>query len=389
MTFQFRPAVREQTKLLISLAGSSGSGKTYSALRLARGLAGPDGRIAVLDTEAKRALHYADQFQFDHGDLVAPFRPATYLNAIKAAEAAGYDVIVIDSMSHEYEGEGGVLQWAEQLANKMKPPKNWVEPKIAHKRMVQALLQVRSHIIFCMRADQKMRLEKVGGKIEITPAEALPPQERWKPITEKSFIYEMTTSLLMTADRPGVPIPIKLQEQHRPAFPEGQPVTEGAGAALGEWANGGSAPTPRSNGAVDSYALAEAAAQGGKDTFTEWWNGPGKPHRAAVKSRIDDLREIAEAVDAGNAEEDDNPFAEHQPAHHADGVVTELESMTITEFQDALEAMASQASGDPKAFAVWQQSIGVKQMTDRMTDQQRSVWAEQIHEVSSHKETSQ
>lgn len=370
MTFQFRPAVREQTKLLISLAGSSGSGKTYSALRLARGLAGPDGKIAVIDTEANRALHYADQFQFDHGDLVAPFRPATYLQAIKAAEQAGYDVIVIDSMSHEYEGEGGVLQWAEQLAGKMKPPKNWVEPKLAHKRMVQALLQLRAHLIFCMRADQKMRLEKVNGKVEITPAEALPPQERWKPITEKSFIYEMTTSLLMTADRPGVPIPIKLQEQHRPAFPDGQPVTEGSGAALAEWANGGSAPQSRGNPIADSYELAEAAAQGGHASFTAWWNGPGKQHRAAVKSRMDDLQAIVEAVEAGNAPDDEDPFVPAAP----EPAQPQTEYLNGGAFLDMLSELEAKQNDGSQALNVHLASRGVKAKFGQMNEKQKVEW---------------
>lgn len=115
MSFTFRPAVREQTSLLLALAGASGSGKTYSAMLFARGLAGPDGRIAVIDTEAGRALHYADQFRFDHADLAPPFTPARYQEAIVAAEDAGYGVIVIDSMSHEYAGEGGIQEWAAEL----------------------------------------------------------------------------------------------------------------------------------------------------------------------------------------------------------------------------------------------------------------------------------
>src|SRR5689334_8290331 len=102
--FSFRPAVREGVGLLIGLAGSSGSGKTYTALRLASGMAG-DKPFAVIDTEAGRAKHYADQFTFHHGDLTPPFSPARYSEAIKAADEAGYPVIVVDSCSHEHAGE--------------------------------------------------------------------------------------------------------------------------------------------------------------------------------------------------------------------------------------------------------------------------------------------
>ena len=89
MTFSFTPAVRRNTHILLALAGASGSGKTFSALELATGLAGETGRIAVIDTEAGRALHYADRFKFDHCELTPPFEPARYREAIEAAEAAG------------------------------------------------------------------------------------------------------------------------------------------------------------------------------------------------------------------------------------------------------------------------------------------------------------
>ena len=84
MTFQFKPAVRESVGLIIGLAGPSGAGKTYSAMRLASGIAG-DKPFAVIDTEGGRAKHYADQFKFDHGDLMPPFRPQAYASA-KPAE---------------------------------------------------------------------------------------------------------------------------------------------------------------------------------------------------------------------------------------------------------------------------------------------------------------
>ena len=98
MTFTFRPAARQNVSLLIGLAGSSGSGKTYTAMRLAKGIAG-DKPFCVIDTEAGRAKHYADQFKFDHGDLKPPFSPAAYADAIKAADDAHYPVIVVDSFT--------------------------------------------------------------------------------------------------------------------------------------------------------------------------------------------------------------------------------------------------------------------------------------------------
>lgn len=259
MTFHFRPAVREQTSLLVALAGASGTGKTLSAMKLARGLVGgDDSKIAVIDTEAGRALHYAVapgerpgpfKFAFQHGDLKPPFRPQAYMDAIAAADKAGFGAIVVDSMSHEYEGEGGVLEWAEELEEKgVRKPGNWKEPKTSHKRLVSRLLQCRAHLIFCLRAEEKMLVKQetdpaTGRKKTVVVApEDRPLRERWVPICEKRFMYEMTASFLLLPDRPGIPVPVKLQDQHRHAFPDGQPISERAGELLAEWARGGASP---------------------------------------------------------------------------------------------------------------------------------------------------
>lgn len=262
MTVTFRPATRENVGLLIGLSGASGSGKTFSAMRLAQGIVGPEGRFAVIDTEARRALHYADRFRFDHAELRPPFRPEAYAETIKAADDAGYAAILIDSMSHEYEGEGGILEWAAELeagvpkpgvsnprtfggdwwqdwdVKPVKSPGNWKEPKSAHKRLVSRLLQCRAHLIFCLRAEDKIEIVRRGGKTEVIPPEQKPPKDRWVPICEKRFMFEMTASFVLTPDTPGVPLPVKLQEQHKPLFPQGQPITEEHGAALAAWARG-------------------------------------------------------------------------------------------------------------------------------------------------------
>ena len=254
MAFTFRPAKREAVGLLIGLAGASGSGKTFSALRLAKGLAGGK-PFCLIDTEAGRAKHYADQFAFDHGDLHAPFSPAAYAEAIGAADAAGYPVIVVDSASHEHAGEGGILDmqeaeltrmasddWKKREAVKMA---SWVKPKAEHKRMVQKLLQVRAHLILCFRAEAKIEMVKGSdGKMVVQPKHTLTSLDGWIPICEKSLPFELTASFLLLPDAPGIPRAIKLQEQHRAFFPAGKPITEAAGVALAQWAAGGTAAAP-------------------------------------------------------------------------------------------------------------------------------------------------
>src|SRR3972149_2454708 len=98
MSYTFRKAIREHTSVLLAVAGSSGAGKTARARRRARGLAGDRGRVALIDTEAGRALHYAERFDFDHCDLKPPFAPSAYADAIAAAEGAGYPGVVVGSL---------------------------------------------------------------------------------------------------------------------------------------------------------------------------------------------------------------------------------------------------------------------------------------------------
>src|SRR5712664_3433004 len=217
--FNFRPAVREQIRLLIGLSGGTGSGKTFSAMRLAKGLSG-DKRFAVVDTENGRASMYADYFQFDVAELTEPFTPDRYLDAITTADHKGYGVILVDSMSHEWAGDGGILDmqedelkhmagdnWQKREAVRMA---SWIKPKMSHKAMVQKLLQLKAHVILCFRAESKIEMVKEGGKMVVRPKESLTGLDGWIPICEKNLPYELTASFLLTADKPGIPKPIKL-----------------------------------------------------------------------------------------------------------------------------------------------------------------------------------
>ena len=247
MSFSFSPAKRESVGLLIMLAGPSGGGKTYSALELATGICG-DRPFAVIDTEARRALHYADKFRFDHGDLRPPFSPQAYIEAIKVADERGYPAIVVDSMSHEWSGEGGVLDmqeaeldrmagdnWQKREAVKMAA---WIKPKTSHKEMVQKFLQTRAHLIFCLRAEEKVKMVKdQNGKVQIV-------HQGFQPICDKGFPFEATVSFLLLPENPGVGQLIKLQEQHRVIFPAGAKIDCAAGRRIAEWASGSAPAAP-------------------------------------------------------------------------------------------------------------------------------------------------
>lgn len=284
MTYTFRPAFREDVTLLVGLAGGTGSGKTMSAMRMATGIVGRDKRFAVLDTEAGRALHYAPRrgeqpdfkstFHFDYCELKAPFRPSAYADALATMDAGGYGAIVVDSFSHSHDGEGGVLDWqAEELANMVKQAQQrgrdqpewklidsykrsaWIVPKAGYRKMVNRLLQMRAHLIICLRAEDKIDFVKDGdGKTKVVPMETLSGYKGWIPICDKKFPFELTASFVLLPNEPGVPQPIKLQEQHIPIFPKDKVIDEETGKRLAAWASATATPkqTVASAGITDA-----------------------------------------------------------------------------------------------------------------------------------------
>jgi hypothetical protein len=256
---EFTDAYRDDTSLLIAIAGASGSGKTFTALTMATGLAQGE-PIYAIDSEAKRMLHYADQFKFKHLDMRPPFTPEAYIEAIQKAERAGAKVIIIDSTSDEYEGVGGLQEMHDEEVSRLarKPYDKlegweidkfnapaWKVPKTRHKtRFMSPLRQVRAYIIFCLRAEEKIKFVKViddrSGKEKTAIQSA-----GWVPICEKRFMFEMTMSFTVTPDNPGVPLIEdgqavygKIQSQHLHMFPPGKRVTAESGRLLRAWARG-------------------------------------------------------------------------------------------------------------------------------------------------------
>lgn len=247
MSFQIAPARRKAVPMLISLAGVSGSGKTYSALLLAAGLAGPNGKVGVLDTENGRGSMYADspgiQAALPQGyqiaEMRAPFSPGRYAEAVEAFEKHGCSVLVIDSTTHEWEGEGGCSDIAEH--NKRGGMPNWARAKMEHKRWMNHALASSMHLIFCLRARDKVKIVKVTKdgreKEEIIPIGL-------QPIQEKNFTFEMTLSLLLDehTHRPTV---TKCPEPLLHLFHGDQPlITKAMGEKLRQWAESARTPSP-------------------------------------------------------------------------------------------------------------------------------------------------
>lgn len=182
-----RKAERAGSKLVIGLAGQSGSGKTLSALYMARGMVDKPEQIGFLDTENRRGSLYADELDgpFMIGDLFYPFTPERYAQAIKEFQAAGVKVLVIDSVSHEW--ESGCMEIAEAPILNGKKMADWKKAKAEHKKFMTVLLQSDMHIICCIRAAEKMDFTN--------PRE--PKSIGVQPLCEKNFMFEMTASVMM------------------------------------------------------------------------------------------------------------------------------------------------------------------------------------------------
>ncbi len=184
-----RPVVRGGSKVIIGIAGVSGSGKTYTALQIARGMVSKPSEIGFLDTENKRGSLYADILdgQFMIGDLYAPFSPKRYAEAIKEFQDAGVKVLVIDSVSHEWEGEGGCDDIANAPLLQGKKMANWKGAKSEHKKFMNALLFCDMHVICCIRAREKTDFKDPMKPVSLGI----------QPVCEKNFMFELTASILM------------------------------------------------------------------------------------------------------------------------------------------------------------------------------------------------
>jgi hypothetical protein len=274
MTYSFRPSSSEiiGKQVFVALAGTTGAGKTESAMRIASGIVGSKGKFCVIDTEHRRALNKRGRYQFDHLDLQAPYSPDNFKGAIDAAEKAGYGAIVIDNFSHEWFGEGGCSDMQEEVLERMSKGDSakaerltalaWKAPKQAHKKLMYRILQCSVPLIFALRAEPKIKFTKDQyGKTQIVDA-------GWQPICEKMFGYEMLVYALLMPENPGVPVHLKkLEQELEPMFPIGKQITEESGKLLAQWAQGGSKPkesaAPQPSTAVGTTAPSqEGVVQG-------------------------------------------------------------------------------------------------------------------------------
>lgn len=189
---QFVPATTQYAKLKLLIAGPAGSGKTKTSLLLMRGLVGPTGKIALVDTEGGRASNYAKQEKFDTVWL-EDFNPEKFVACIQQAQDAGYDGLIIDSASHEWMGDGGVLSIVDASTqasgNKNQFTSGWSKGTPLHQKFVETVLRCRIHLIVTVRA--KMDYILVNNR---------PEKVGLGPVQRDSFEYEFDVTAMMDGD---------------------------------------------------------------------------------------------------------------------------------------------------------------------------------------------
>ena len=269
MTFEIRTAERQGARLLIQLSGVSGSGKTFTALQLAYGLAGGDAsKIVGIDTENRRMSLNADILpggaRFRVLEFFAPFSPERYIQAIDAACKAGAEVIVIDSVSHEWEGPGG----CQEIAGATAFP-NWKKAKAEHKRFMTHMLQSPAHIIACTRAREKTDFTDTKN----------PKPLGIQPIQEHNFSFEATVSLMMQ-DQGRRQDVLKCPAELQAVLGRGVDyVTADDGAALRRWVDGGATLDPKVEQARGTLLN---AAEGGVESLKAAWEKTPKGIQKAL-----------------------------------------------------------------------------------------------------------
>lgn len=231
MGLEFQKAEREQVWLKVLLSGPSGSGKSYSALKLATGIAKRcKSKIAYIGTEGSRNKYYADKFDYDLLELDEPFTCEKYIEAVNAAVEAGYKVLIIDSMTHEW-------KWLNDVHDKMPGNSftNWGKLKPRHHKFMDKVLNSPIHVIATARGKDDWVLEEKNGK-QVPKKVGLGQQQ------DKDISYEYTVSFMIAQDTHIASVDKDNTELFGDKY---EVLTERDGEKLYEWANDGKIPEPK------------------------------------------------------------------------------------------------------------------------------------------------
>lgn len=236
---ELRKATRKKAKIRLGLSAVSGGGKTYTGILIAKGLTGGDlSKVVVIDTENNSADLYSHLGDYNVLPLSAPYTPERYIEAIHACEKAAMEVIMIDSITHEWDGKGGCLEIMDKLGGKYQ---DWAKVTPRHQAFIDAILQSCCHVITTVRRKQDYEMSKGNdGKVKVEKAGL-------KEVTREGFEYELTANLEMdtrhqataSKDRTGL-------FADKPAFIP----SEETGALILEWCETGVDPLVEINDAI-------------------------------------------------------------------------------------------------------------------------------------------
>ena len=229
----FKKAERKKAKLRLALSGTSGSGKTYGALQIAKGIGG---KVAVLDTERGSASLYANMMDFDVVELGPPYEPERFVDVMDAAAKAGYDILIIDSITHEWKGDGGILEIVDNIGRAKFRGNSyaaWNEGDKRHRRFIDAMLHSPLHVIVTMRSKAVYVEGERNGKKTIEKQGAAPEQR-------DGIEYEFTAVLDLTVDGN---LAVKSKDRTM-LFNDPFRISEETGRKLREWLESGTEVQP-------------------------------------------------------------------------------------------------------------------------------------------------
>jgi hypothetical protein len=242
MAIEFKRAERQKSKLRLGISGPAGSGKSFSSILMALGIGG---RIAMIDTERGSGDLYCHLGEYDTCTLEPPFTPEKYVEAIKAAEVGGYDIIIIDSLSHAWAGPGGVLDIHGHSSDKNGNSWTaWRQVTPRHNDLVDAMLQSRCHIIATMRSKMEHIQTTENGKTVIKKV-------GMNPIQRDGMEYEFTVFLDLDHNH------FASTSKDRTSLFDGQVFkpNQETGSTLAAWLEKGTAPVPTTSGQATVTAI--------------------------------------------------------------------------------------------------------------------------------------
>lgn len=338
MTARFMTAdeINRPLPLSVGISGGSGTGKTYSALLLARGiateLAGPGAPIAFVDTENRRGLHYRDAFPeiLDHyvsfgpeveGKMVG-FPPERWIELLDFVEGSGAKALVIDSFSSAWEGINGVLDLQAAELDRLSGGDEkkaervgqlaWAQVKPRYRRLINRMIQSSVPTIICTRAKPVMQNPdyKGGGNARTTKTRR--KDVPWDVAGDADMIFEVAAMVILDPAHPGCPLyQIKVADQFKGILRPDRPISEATGQAMAKWSK------RQSNAHADKAMMdaARATARQGSAAMRDYWKALDAGQQSVIRAILKELQETAATADQAQTQDED-PFADRPTPEH-------------------------------------------------------------------------